>query len=164
MKKIKYIIISALILVFYCYGSRFFSKNGQFIQYYSSYSNSKNESKEKGIYLTDKVDLRILKDSIGIIKNSFDIWLDKIEVSEQYGFLPLRYTYEKKTGKNLEIHFKNEINEELKNDIQLKINGGELVGNYSLLSVFVKPKDTIKVDFYKRNNKQKFGSAEIIIN
>ena len=132
------------------------------MHYYFSYSSSKVESKRKGLYVTDKVNVRILGDSVNLIRESFDIWIDKCEITEQYGFLPIRYTYEDKNFKNLEIKFKDGLSEDFKNNILLKINNGDFVGNYSIPQITITPNDTVRIDFYKKFSKRKFSSAEII--
>jgi hypothetical protein len=160
--KRKTIIYIGLVIASYYFLSVCFTKNGQFIQYYHSNSNSKKESKEKGIFITDNLKISILKDSASIIKNSFDIWIDNKEVTRKYGILPfICITSLDKSYRSFNINFKENLDENLKDNIMLKINNGDFMGNYTITTQYVNPKDVVIVDFYIRDKKTSFGQIKV---
>jgi len=160
MKK-KTIIYILAIFASYYFLSVHFTKNGQFIQYYHSNSDSKNESKEKDIFITDKVKILILKDSLNIIKNSFDIWIDNREITKQFGILPISITSLDKSFKSFNINFKEDLNKDMKDKILLKINNGDFMGNYTITTQCVSPKDIFVIDFYIKDMKNSFGQIKV---
>jgi hypothetical protein len=160
--KIKTIIYVLLVIATYYFLSVYFTKNGQFIQHYHSNSDSKKESKEKDIFITDNLKISILKDSASIIKNSFDIWIDNKEVTRQYGILPfIRITSLDKSLKGFNINFKENLSQNFKDNILMKINNGELMGNYTIMTQYVNPKGIVVVDFYMKDKKNSFGQIKV---
>ena len=166
MKALKIIIGIVLLSVLYYFISIYLSKSGQFVHGHSSYSISKSMSKEKGLFLTDKINYNVIKDSAGIVKNSLDVWIDRMEITRIYGILPIEYTFENTKAKNLEIEFKDNIDPLLEQNMLITLNKGDKKDKYSILAIGLRNNaDTIiHIDFYYNRHKNSFGSAEIIYN
>ncbi|WP_166921307.1 hypothetical protein [Flavobacterium poyangense] len=147
----KVIIFVIISIIFYYFFSVFFSKNGQFIQYFFSYSDSKKESIKKEIFLTDKLNVLVIKDSANIIKNNFNIWLDKSIITKQYGFLPIRFQSENNNFNSININLKPDVNDDFKKRISYKING-DSYKQYEMRSINVKRGEKVKVEFYFNKN------------
>lgn len=156
----KTIIYVLLVIVAYYFFSVFFTKNGQFVQYYFSYSDSKKESVEKEIFITDKLDVIFLKDSADIVKKNFDIWLDRSITTKQYGFLPIRFSYENNDFNSININLKNETDKITRENIYYEFKN-EKYSETEMRTLNVKKGDKIKLDFYFK--KRLVSVAEIKI-
>lgn len=137
--------------IIYYYGSIFFSKNGLFVHYNFSYSNDIEESREKGLFLTDTPIVIISKDSANLIKNGFDFWIDKSETTKSYGLLPFGFTTVNDRVKSLNINFKDKSNKSSDKTIFIKI-GDELMDWTIIGSQSVPIGDTVRIDFFMGPN------------
>ena len=165
MKKIgKYIFLVFTVCVLYYFFSVYFSKNGQFIHFYQNNSNSIKLSKESDFFYKDNLTVTIIKDSTNIAQESFDIWVDRNIITEQYGFLPIRFSHEDVKKKVLNINFKEELDKKLKENVKIKFDRHEnFMGMYSIMPIYVNNIDAVHVDFYLKNRINKFGSIKIVI-
>ncbi|WP_374174572.1 hypothetical protein [Flavobacterium tructae] len=156
-KTITYVIV---VIVAYYFFSVFFTKNGQFIQYSFSHSHSKKESIEKEIFLTDKLDVLFLKDSADIVKNNFDIWLDKSITTKRYGLLPIKFSSESNKFCSINIDFKEKADDTIRKYVSYKIKDEEYNKNV-MRTLSVKKGGKIKIDFYFK--KRLVSSIEVKI-
>jgi hypothetical protein len=146
MKRKTIIYILSVIAVYY-FLSVYFTKNGQFIQYYFSNSDSKKESVEKEIFITDELNVLYLKDSADIVKKNFDIWLDKKIMTRRFGFLPIKVSTEKVNFYSCNINFKPNAANFIKDNISYRFNNEEYT-EFEMGTLEVKKGKKIKVDFY----------------
>ena len=156
--KRKTLIYVLLVIVAYYFFSVFFTKNGQFIQYYFSYSYNKKESLKKEIFITDKLNVLFLKDSADIVKNNFDIWLDKSITTKRYGLLPIKFSSENNKFYSLNIVFKEKTNDTIREYVSYKIKDEEYIETV-MRTLRVKKGEKMKVDFYFKE--QLFSVIEI---
>lgn len=149
----KIIIYVLLVIGVYYFFSVFFTKNGQFIQYSFSHSRSKKESVEKEIFITDKLDVLFIKDSADIVKNNFDIWLDKSITTKRYGLLPIKFSSESNRFYSINIDFKEKADDTIREYISYKIKDEEY-SETVMRTLSVKKGEKLKVNFYFREQLQ----------
>jgi hypothetical protein len=73
----------------------------------------------------------------------------------------MRITSLDKSHKGFNLNFKEDLNQNLKDNILIKINNGDFMGNYTITTQKVKPNDAVVIDFYIKDKKNSFGQIKV---